>query len=159
VSEVTGSLLFFQFMKNFPACEGQFHVSARKEVIVSAGGIRSPQLLMVSGIGPRSELTRHNIPVIVENPGVGQNMTDHPRWGPTYAVTDNIDTTRFWGNATFFQQLLDLYEKKRQGQLAGTLAGVTGYHRLPDSFLRSIGAGDVANLPANWAHIQQLFLV
>ncbi|MEM7131835.1 MAG: mycofactocin system GMC family oxidoreductase MftG [Chloroflexota bacterium] len=47
------------------------------EVIVSAGGIGSPQLLMLSGIGPAEGLQQLEIPVLVDLPGVGQNLRDH----------------------------------------------------------------------------------
>lgn len=50
---------------------------ASREVILSAGAIGSPQLLMVSGIGPKSELDRHEIAMIHELPGVGENLMDH----------------------------------------------------------------------------------
>lgn len=50
---------------------------ARREVILSAGAFQSPQLLMLSGIGPRAELERHGIPLVQELPGVGENLQDH----------------------------------------------------------------------------------
>lgn len=50
---------------------------AEKEVILSAGAFNSPQLLMLSGIGAREELTRHGIEVKKELPGVGKNLQDH----------------------------------------------------------------------------------
>ena len=50
---------------------------ARREVILSAGAINSPQLLMLSGIGPAEELARYDIPVRVPLAGVGQNLQDH----------------------------------------------------------------------------------
>jgi len=55
-----------------------FALSARKEIIVSGGVAQSPQLLMVSGIGPKETLNRYNISVIADRPGVGQNMWDNP---------------------------------------------------------------------------------
>jgi choline dehydrogenase-like flavoprotein len=51
--------------------------SAKREVILSAGSIRTPQLLMLSGIGPAEELKRHNIPHLVSSPEVGKNLWDH----------------------------------------------------------------------------------
>ncbi|XP_060815321.1 glucose dehydrogenase [FAD, quinone] [Bombus pascuorum] len=52
-------------------------VYARKEVILSAGAINSPQLLMLSGIGPRQHLEEVGITVVHDSPGVGQNLQDH----------------------------------------------------------------------------------
>ena len=54
-----------------------YQMKARKEVILSAGAFGSPQLLMLSGIGPRDELNAHGIDVAHELPGVGQNLQDH----------------------------------------------------------------------------------
>jgi choline dehydrogenase len=51
-------------------------VRAQREVILSAGAYITPQLLMLSGIGPARELARHGIPVRVDLPGVGQNLQD-----------------------------------------------------------------------------------
>ena len=52
-------------------------IRARFEVVLSAGAIGSPQLLMLSGVGPRAELERHGIDVLHELPGVGENLQDH----------------------------------------------------------------------------------
>ena len=51
-------------------------VAARREVILCAGTFNTPQLLMLSGIGPREEIERHGIPLRVDLPGVGANMQD-----------------------------------------------------------------------------------
>ncbi|ADG79160.1 Glucose-methanol-choline oxidoreductase OS=Tsukamurella paurometabola (strain ATCC 8368 / DSM/ CCUG 35730 / CIP 100753 / JCM 10117 / KCTC 9821 / NBRC 16120/ NCIMB 702349 / NCTC 13040) OX=521096 GN=Tpau_2557 PE=3 SV=1 [Tsukamurella paurometabola] len=51
---------------------------ARKEVILSGGTVNSPQLLMLSGIGPAEHLAEHGIDVRVALPGVGENLHDHP---------------------------------------------------------------------------------
>ncbi|XP_028030800.1 glucose dehydrogenase [FAD, quinone]-like [Bombyx mandarina] len=52
-------------------------IKARQEIILSAGAINSPQLLMLSGIGPKEHLTEMAIPVISESPNVGKNLQDH----------------------------------------------------------------------------------
>lgn len=51
-----------------------YTLTAAKEVVLSAGAFRSPQLLMVSGLGPRTTLERFKIPVLQDLPGVGQDM-------------------------------------------------------------------------------------
>lgn len=68
----------------------QFVLSATRGVIISAGAIQSPQLLMVSGIGPVQVLHTYGIDLVVDLPGVGQNMWDHVFFGPSYQV--NVPT-------------------------------------------------------------------
>ncbi|KAB2896733.1 MAG: choline dehydrogenase [Burkholderiaceae bacterium] len=58
---------------------GRLHeVRALREVLLSAGALLSPQLLMLSGVGPAAELQRHGIGVVHDLPGVGQHLHDHP---------------------------------------------------------------------------------
>jgi choline dehydrogenase len=51
---------------------------AEAEVILAAGAVGSPQLLMLSGVGPADHLREHDIPVLADSPGVGANLSDHP---------------------------------------------------------------------------------
>ncbi|MFT5900071.1 MAG: choline dehydrogenase [Glaciecola sp.] len=58
--------------------DGQsIELTASKEVLLSAGAINSPQVLMLSGVGPKEHLTENSIECIVDLPGVGQNLQDH----------------------------------------------------------------------------------
>ncbi len=50
---------------------------AGREVVLAAGAIDSPRVLLLSGIGPKEELDRHGIPVVHASPGVGRNLRDH----------------------------------------------------------------------------------
>lgn len=62
----------------FPLGNNSFvTVTAKKEVLLAAGAIHTPQLLQLSGIGPRSLLEAGGIDVLVDLPGVGQNFQDH----------------------------------------------------------------------------------
>lgn len=70
--------------------DGRKHiVKARKEVILSGGAINSPQLLMLSGIGPREHLEEKGIKVIHDSPGVGQNLQDHIAVGGVTFLVDH----------------------------------------------------------------------
>ncbi len=74
-------------------------IHARREVIVACGAIKSPQLLMLSGIGPRAELEKHAIAVQHELPGVGQNLQDHLKIHSVWRCTQPItyqQVTRPW---------------------------------------------------------------
>ncbi|CAL4149699.1 unnamed protein product, partial [Meganyctiphanes norvegica] len=65
----------------------QKFVRVKREVILSAGAIQSPQLLMLSGIGPKEHLAEHGIPVVQDLPGVGSNLQDHlVLLGPTWTT-------------------------------------------------------------------------
>ncbi|KZT65400.1 GMC oxidoreductase [Daedalea quercina L-15889] len=58
-----------------------FEVTARREIVLSAGAVHTPQILMLSGIGPATHISSHLIPVVVDLPGVGSHLMDHPTIG------------------------------------------------------------------------------
>lgn len=74
--------------------EGTRVLGCRGEVIVSAGAFGSPQLLMLSGIGPAAQLQDHGIAVVADLPGVGQNLQDHPIALGIFAGAVDIDFNR-----------------------------------------------------------------
>ena len=57
---------------------GQRFTVEGEEIVLAAGAIASPQLLMLSGVGPADHLRSLDIPVLRDLPGVGQNLRDHP---------------------------------------------------------------------------------
>ncbi|XP_047740953.1 glucose dehydrogenase [FAD, quinone] [Hyalella azteca] len=89
---------------------------ARKEVVLSAGAVDSPKLLLLSGVGPRQHLEALGIRTLVDLPGVGQNFQDHPS---IFGICWNVPK----GMATSFQRLLGPASKieyitKRSGPLS-----------------------------------------
>jgi choline dehydrogenase len=79
---------------------GEHTASARREVLLCAGAIQSPQLLQLSGIGPRSLLDGFEIRVVHELPGVGENLQDHLQarviFECTKPITTNDDLKSWW---------------------------------------------------------------
>ena len=69
---------------------GERFVVDTEQVILSAGGIGSPQLLMLSGVGPADHLRETGIPVLLDLPGVGQNLRDHPNVRVPIRVKDDF---------------------------------------------------------------------
>jgi choline dehydrogenase len=76
---------------------------AGREVILAAGSIGSPQLLQLSGVGPRDLLDKHGIAVVKELPGVGENLQDHLQIRAVFKVkgvtTLNTLASSWWGKA------------------------------------------------------------
>ena len=76
-------------------------ITAKRGVVLAAGAIQSPQLLMLSGIGPAEELRRHGIAVKLNRPAVGQNLQDHLQFRLIYRITKPITTNdalrSLWG--------------------------------------------------------------
>ena len=70
---------------------GETFVVEGDEIIMSAGAIASPQLLMLSGIGPKQHLERHGIECLIDAPGVGQNLRDHPLLGLKWVTKPEVD--------------------------------------------------------------------
>ena len=69
---------------------GETFVVEGGEIILCAGAVASPQLLMLSGLGPADQLSTHGIPVAVDLPGVGQNMRDHPNVSVRFTVREGV---------------------------------------------------------------------
>lgn len=116
------------------------HVRARREVILSSGAFGSPQLLMLSGIGPAAELQRLAIPVACDLPGVGQNLQDHIDYVQSYRARSNTDTfgVSLRGIARLTSAIFE-WRKRRTGLVTSPFAE-------SGAFLRSSAGVDVPDL-------------
>lgn len=110
------------------------HVEAAREVLLCAGAVNSPQLLLRSGIGPGPELARHGIAVRHELPGVGENLQDHLDIALTcsergrHAVS--FHPTRWLRSARHVWT----YLRRREGELCSNVAEAGGFARsTPDA--------------------------
>lgn len=112
---------------------GDRTVSARREVLLCGGAINSPQLLLLSGIGPREEIEPHGIPLVHELRGVGRNLQDHL----DVSIID-IERTRLSLRLGPRFLFLDLpravyqYFVHRRGQLTSNVAESGGFARSGD---------------------------
>ncbi len=102
-------------------------VRARREVLLAGGAINSPQLLLLSGIGPRDELTRHGIAVKHELPGVGQNLQDHLDVLVVHKCTQPVSYGISWRNLLAQAKHLYHYLRHRQGPFTTNSAEGGGF--------------------------------
>lgn len=113
-------------------------VSARREIIVCAGAIGSPCLLMRSGIGPTSELSRLGIPVTSRLPGVGKNLQEHAGIWIVQQVRSGIHTANMDFNALGVTRQLMRYIMTRAGPVGTPTAQALAFvrtspnERIPD---------------------------
>ncbi|GBE87857.1 Dehydrogenase patE [Sparassis crispa] len=138
----------------------RFEAKARKEVVLSAGAIHTPQLLMLSGVGPAAHLAEHGIPVVADLPGVGAHLMDHPTIDlyfrdKTRALEAGMSHTPkgFMKTLGFFRAMLQ-YQLTRRGPLTTNLAEAVAFIRssdrslfLKDEFIPDAELEDTSSAP------------
>ncbi|ORY03483.1 hypothetical protein BCR34DRAFT_591563 [Clohesyomyces aquaticus] len=140
----------------------RYFLSARKEVIISAGVWHSPQLLMVSGVGPASTLRANGIPVVADLPGVGQNEWDQPVVGIFLDLNVTTNTQFQAGNPAVVSKAIDDYLKNRSGPLSGFGTGQgIAFEKFPDRLRKNFSNSTLAHLasfPSDWPEAEYLGL-
>ena len=96
--------------------DGQTHSMNGREVVLCGGVFNSPQILELSGIGSKSILEQHNIPVIVDIPGVGENLQDHSNVGVSFEAT--IETFDSFRDPAKIGAVFKQYQDDRSGPMA-----------------------------------------
>ena len=101
-------------------------ILCEREVVLCAGGIKSPQLLMLSGIGPAAELRSHGIPVAVDSPGVGQNYHNHVGYPVQYSCSAPITAYKYVNLPNALKEGVK-YLLFRKGALGESIVAVYGF--------------------------------
>ncbi|MCL7409940.1 GMC family oxidoreductase [Marivivens donghaensis] len=126
----------------------QVTVAANKEVVLSAGAIGSPQILMLSGVGPAEELTANGIPVVANVQGVGRNLQDHLQIRTVFKI-EGAKTLNTLANSLIGKAMFGLeYALKRTGPMSMSPSQL-------GAFTRSDASRTHANLQY---HVQPLSL-
>ncbi|RPD64064.1 alcohol oxidase [Lentinus tigrinus ALCF2SS1-7] len=117
-----------------------YSVQASKEVILSAGAIGSPQILLLSGIGPKAQCTSHGISSLVDLPDVGQNMQDHPLLTTNYKVSSDDTLDNLGSDPELAAQQLALWQNSRVGDFTLGACNQWAWGRLPsnDSIFKAV---------------------
>jgi choline dehydrogenase len=118
----------------------RFAARADREVLLSGGSINSPKLLMLSGIGPASHLREHGIEVVVDLPGVGANLHDHPTLPVIWNTRDTTDVLALAQDP----EAMNHYRAGQSGPLNSALCDVGG-------FFSSTGDSELPNMEIHTA--------
>lgn len=98
-------------------------ITARREVILSAGSFQTPQLLELSGIGDAQILEKAEIPCVLENRAVGNNLQDHCISAVIYEMTpEDISLDSLGRDPAFMKQQQQLYAESHTGALSGSVS-------------------------------------
>ena len=100
---------------------------ARREVVLSAGAINSPQILLLSGVGPAQDLQAQGIDVVHDLPGVGANLQDHPDFIFGYQINDtDLVGLSLKGSLRMIKEIAR-WRKEGRGMVASNFAEAGGF--------------------------------
>ena len=151
---------------------GTISVIEGEEIVLSAGAVKSPHILLSSGIGPRAELERYGIPVVHELAGVGKNFSDHPDlgigWQPKRNLVDasgnlslptvlNFTATdsEFVGDLEILQAIRPL-GYVMTGSTASTVSGAGAFLRHPIKSFKAMKGVSIRRFLQQVAHQNDL---
>ena len=127
-----------------------FRLGVRKEVILAAGVFQSPKILELSGIGNSQILMSLDIPVVIDNKNVGENLQDHLMTGISFEVNDGVMT----GDSLMRQEpeaiaaATDMYQNHKAGPM--TVGGIASH-----AFMPMPGSSPISNIDAELQDLLQ----
>ena len=121
-----------------------FRLGVRKEVILAAGAFQSPKILELSGIGNPQILMPLNIPVVIDNQNVGENLQDHLMTGISFEVNDGVITgdSLMRHEPEAIAAAMDMYQKYKAGPM--TVGGIASHAFMPMPSLNSVSDSDMS---------------
>ncbi|KAI4939660.1 uncharacterized protein J4E92_000946 [Alternaria infectoria] len=129
---------------------------AKREVILAAGSLHTPQLLQVSGIGGASLLESINVTTVVDLPAVGYNLHDHLSVAVVNVLNTSVLTNTLASNTTFAAQAREQYDNEKSGPLTSPTGDfllflpLQTYSNATQSILaQAVAGGSSASLPAD----------
>ncbi|KAJ5779266.1 hypothetical protein N7457_006986 [Penicillium paradoxum] len=150
--------------------DGTYEITAKKEVILCGGSLNSPQVLELSGIGRANLLAAHGIPVVVDNPAVGENLQDHGITCINLEIADGQVSGDILRDPNVVQALIKLYEETHGGPLSGMplsmayLPLMDGKGAVPKEEIEKLLSTHLdndnipANLQAQYSHLRKILL-
>ncbi|KAF3929267.1 hypothetical protein AA313_de0206609 [Arthrobotrys entomopaga] len=124
-------------------------LKATREVIISGGTFSSPHILELSGIGNPSILSQYDVPVMVNNPSVGENLQDHVYVPLGFEVVDGIFTLDSFRNETVFEEALQEYIANKTGPISvgGASSALLSLRQVAGSYFPPASALGSSSVP------------
>ncbi|KAI0712253.1 alcohol oxidase [Earliella scabrosa] len=133
---------------------GPLHtLNATKEVILAAGAVNTPHILMLSGIGDASYLSSMGINPLIDLPAVGQNLQDHPFLGISWVANSNNTGDNVRINSTLASELFAQWQINGTGRLGLGPANELTWFRASENIFASLGEEDPSAGPTS-AHYE-----
>ena len=133
-------------------------MKARKEVILSAGTIGTTQILQLSGIGCASDLRMLGISVVIDNPAVGANFSDHVFVPNIFDVKGEESLDNLLRDPSLIGAAIDEWTANRTGIITNSVGNIFGFARLPSNSPILKTLGDPASGPKS-PHWEMVFAV
>ncbi|KAK3629309.1 hypothetical protein LTR56_013032 [Elasticomyces elasticus] len=133
------------------------NVTASKEVILSAGVFQTPQLLILSGIGPQETLQNYGIPQHLVNENVGRHMQDHFYFSVIARAQTNSSASQVYNRVDLVQAAQQEYSVNRSGPLTTPIGPTYGFRQLSTEELHSLGAAEALANQTAQAQIEYLW--
>lgn len=125
---------------------------AAKEIVLSAGSVGTPHILLNSGIGNSKDLTAIGVTPLVDLPDVGANLSDHPIIGNSFLVSGNLTFETYRRDSSLGQAALQQWETSKTGPYTDTILDHVGFIRVPAA---SVPTPDTAAGP-NSPHFEMI---
>ncbi|KAB2573446.1 Dehydrogenase patE [Lasiodiplodia theobromae] len=135
----------------------KYTLTARREVILSAGVFQSPQLLMVSGVGPKPTMDKFGIRTVADRPGVGENMWDQIFFGPSWRV--DVVTGSSMRNPLTRARASEDFNRWQAGIMTNTGGDFFAFEKIPPAIRATFPKNvkdSLAKFPADWPEIEYL---
>ena len=108
-------------------------MKANKEIILSAGAIATPQLLLLSGIGSQLQLSKFGIKTLINNADVGQHLVDHPLFFNQWQVTGNQTFDNANYDANLAAEEFSEWSNQHTGPLVDSPTNQLGFFKIPSN--------------------------
>ncbi|KAJ7026119.1 pyranose dehydrogenase [Mycena alexandri] len=122
-NDINGSKVHFNQVEFSQDMQELFVVQASKEIVLSAGSVGTPNILLHSGVGNKTALASLGIQPIVDLPDVGQNFVEQPLVSNSWFVNSTQTYESYTQNATQAAEDLRQWNRTRQGPLVSTIVG------------------------------------